>query len=68
MPQLVENIDFYYNENGLLVLTEHYLLNRGYCCGNGCKHCPYEYENVSLEKRQALFNKRLMEKENHDKK
>lgn len=38
---LVEGLDFYL-ENGLLVLTAHFLLNRGYCCGNKCRNCPYE--------------------------
>jgi hypothetical protein len=31
----------YYMENGLMVFTAAYLLARGYCCGNGCRHCPY---------------------------
>ena len=26
---------------GLFVLTSAYLRERGYCCGNGCRHCPY---------------------------
>lgn len=26
---------------GLFVLTATYLRTRGYCCGNGCRHCPY---------------------------
>jgi hypothetical protein len=34
--------DFYYDERGLMVLTEGYLLRRGYCCDNGCRHCPYK--------------------------
>ena len=34
--------EFYFNKEGLLVLTAKYLLDRGYCCGNGCLHCPYE--------------------------
>ncbi|MGH7661457.1 MAG: DUF5522 domain-containing protein [Vulcanimicrobiaceae bacterium] len=34
--------DFYF-ENGLMVLTERYHLKRGYCCGNGCRHCPYDH-------------------------
>ena len=38
--QLIENEDFYM-ENGLFVLTEKYLKKRGYCCGSGCRHCPY---------------------------
>ncbi|HTC69573.1 MAG TPA: DUF5522 domain-containing protein [Acidothermaceae bacterium] len=27
---------------GLFVLTADYLARRGYCCGNGCRHCPYD--------------------------
>jgi hypothetical protein len=27
---------------GLFVLTASYLRDRGYCCGNGCRHCPYD--------------------------
>jgi hypothetical protein len=33
--------DFYFNEQGMMVFTEKYHLKRGYCCGNGCKHCPF---------------------------
>ena len=32
----------FYEENGRVVFTEEYHINRGYCCGNGCRHCPYE--------------------------
>jgi len=39
---LIEHIDFYFNQDGLMVLTEKYLEERGYCCGNGCLHCPYK--------------------------
>ena len=39
--KFVEGVDYYF-ENGLMVLTAHFLLKRGYCCGNGCRHCPYE--------------------------
>ncbi|HKL04151.1 MAG TPA: DUF5522 domain-containing protein [Cryomorphaceae bacterium] len=35
--------DFYYSEEGYIVFTETYLLKRGYCCQNGCKHCPYGF-------------------------
>ena len=40
-PPLVEGVHFYF-ENGLMVLTAKYLAERGYCCGNGCRHCPYD--------------------------
>jgi hypothetical protein len=45
IPQLKENVHFYM-ENGLMVLTERFHLSRGNCCGNNCRHCPFEYENV----------------------
>lgn len=35
-----ENKD-YYLENGAMVFTADYLTRRGYCCGSGCRHCPY---------------------------
>jgi Family of unknown function (DUF5522) len=27
--------------SGYVVLTAWYLARRGYCCENGCRHCPY---------------------------
>ncbi len=27
--------------SGLFVMTARYLLDRGYCCDRGCRHCPY---------------------------
>ena len=38
---LKENEDYYIDKGGLLVFTAKYLLERGFCCGNGCRHCPY---------------------------
>jgi hypothetical protein len=26
---------------GLFVLSSAYLADRGYCCAQGCRHCPY---------------------------
>lgn len=39
---LVQDIDYYMND-GLLVFTSWYHLKRGYCCRNGCRHCPYGF-------------------------
>jgi hypothetical protein len=39
-PKLVEGVDYYF-DSGFMVLTGHFLKKRGYCCGNGCRHCPY---------------------------
>ena len=60
---LIENTDYYFNESGLMVLTAKYLLDRGYCCGNGCKHCPYEYESVPEPRRSELQEKRSLKKD-----
>ncbi len=35
--------DYYIDVNGNWVFTAEYLKKRGYCCKNGCKHCPYGY-------------------------
>jgi len=36
----------YYMEDGFMVFTEAYHLARGRCCGNTCRHCPFEHINV----------------------
>ena len=33
-------------ETGYQVFTELAHEKRGKCCGNGCRHCPFEFENV----------------------
>ena len=41
----------YYLEDGRVHFTKEYLENRGPCCGNECRHCPYnkcEKGNTSL--------------------
>ncbi len=57
-PVPEEGIDFYYTPEGYMVFTAKYLQERGYCCGNGCRHCPYNYENVPEPKRTDLLNER----------
>lgn len=42
--KFIEGVDYYF-DNGLMVLTAHFLLKRGYCCGNGCRNCPYSKED-----------------------
>lgn len=31
----------YYFEGPYMVFTAAYHLKRGFCCGSGCRHCPY---------------------------
>lgn len=58
MKKLIEGTDFYYNEQGFIVLTATYHLHRGFCCGKGCRHCPYDYENIAEPKRAELLKNR----------
>ena len=58
MNKLKEGEDYYFNEAGLMVLTEKFHLKKGFCCGNGCKHCPYDYVNVKEPKRSELLIKK----------
>jgi hypothetical protein len=39
----------YYVEHGRVVFTESYLLRRGTCCGNGCRHCPFRGESLATD-------------------
>jgi len=43
--ELREGDDYYINEDGFMVFTAAYLLKRGYCCENGCRHCPYGFSS-----------------------
>lgn len=56
MSKLEEGKDYYF-ENGLMVLTEHYLLKRGTCCGNGCRHCPYKEKSEQSGKDEEESSK-----------
>jgi len=42
----IEGIDYYVNDDGLFVFTRWYLLKRGFCCKNGCRHCPYGFSQT----------------------
>ena len=65
MKPLIEGEDFYFNDEGLMVLTEKYHLEKGFCCGNGCLHCPYDYESVPEPKKSRLREERKTRSNNH---
>jgi hypothetical protein len=48
--QFIEGRDYYF-ENGLMVLTADFLSQRGYCCQNSCRHCPYQNETADLQEK-----------------
>lgn len=46
--------DEFYMDCGKFVLTERFHFRRGACCGNGCRHCPYQHSAVP-EKSRAQY-------------
>ena len=43
---MIKDIDYYIDPSGKWVFTAAYHEARGYCCGQACRHCPYDYEAV----------------------
>lgn len=42
---MIEGKDFNWvviGDKKFCVFTKEFLLNRGYCCNNKCKNCPYK--------------------------
>ncbi len=55
MNRLTEGLHYYISDDGYVVFTEKYHLDKGYCCGNGCRHCPYHFENVPEPRKSELL-------------
>ena len=52
----MEEKDYYITEEGYRCFTEAYHLKRGYCCDNGCKHCPYKNEDQKRPSKDNTCN------------
>jgi hypothetical protein len=48
----------YYMDDTRVVFTALYHVQRGVCCGNKCKHCPYEpkYEKGNVVLAEEFIN------------
>jgi len=61
---MVENIH-YYVEGERVVFTALFHLQRGQCCGNGCRHCPYHPKHkkgtVNVNDKDSSENIKLKE-------
>jgi hypothetical protein len=52
--------DCYEDGSGNIVFTERYLIRIRSCCGNGCRHCPYEPKHMGGSKQiRDELNKKL---------
>lgn len=51
----------YYLDGDRVVFTALFHLERGQCCGNGCRHCPYsprhQKNNQKVDEKFALLKK-----------
>jgi 2-iminoacetate synthase ThiH len=45
LSNLIEGIH-YYKDGDRVVFTALFHVQRGSCCGNGCRHCPYEEKHT----------------------
>ena len=60
LKDLEDGVDYYTNEQGYLVFTEKYHIDKGYCCENACKHCPYDFNK---DKQAEMKNRDLLKGE-----
>ncbi|KAJ3213329.1 hypothetical protein HK099_007455 [Clydaea vesicula] len=54
-------------ETGYTVFTELSHLKRGKCCGNKCRHCPFDHVNVRENKSKTFKVEIELEKSNSNK-
>jgi biotin synthase-like enzyme len=54
----------YYMEGERVIFTALFHIERGQCCGNGCRHCPYEPKHK--KNNQIIQEKYLVTKEEID--
>jgi len=55
--EFIEGVHFYL-DSGKVVFTEAYFLQRGTCCGNKCRHCPFTKPAVKGNKELEKSKKR----------
>ena len=42
--------------NKIEPLSREYLLNRGHCCDNGCRNCPYKQKKNKMKKKHPYYD------------
>ena len=64
---MIKDVDYYIGPKGMWVFTAAYHEARGHCCGNACKHCPFDYEAVPEPiKTRAQLIRTTLSKNNKD--
>jgi len=42
--------------NKIEPLSREYLLNRGHCCDNNCRNCPYKQKKIKMKKKHPYYD------------
>ena len=64
---MIKDVDYYIDPKGMWVFTAAYHESRGYCCGQACKHCPFDYDAVPEPiKTRAQLIRSTLSKNNKD--
>jgi hypothetical protein len=62
MKQYTEGIH-YYMEGERVIFTALFHIQRGSCCGNGCRHCPYTPKHtkgkITLQEEHLAIKEKL---------
>ena len=62
MEQYKEDIH-YYTEGERVIFTAFAHIQRGQCCGNGCRHCPYTPKHtkgkITLQEKHLATKEKL---------
>jgi 2-iminoacetate synthase ThiH len=52
----------YYMEGERVIFSALFHINRGQCCGNGCRHCPFDPKHT---KGKVKLQEKYLEKPNN---
>lgn len=58
-PPMQTSEDYIHLPDGRIAFSEAYHLKRGYCCGSGCRFCPFAYEKVKEPRRSVLLAEQI---------
>jgi 2-iminoacetate synthase ThiH len=59
--KLEENVHYYIEEDRVIFMALFHI-QRGSCCGNGCRHCPYDSKHT---KGKTKLQEKYLEKPNN---
>jgi len=65
-PDEPEEPDYIQLPDGRVAFSAAYHRKRGYCCGAGCRYCPFDYEAVREPRRTVVRTERAVREARHE--